>query len=66
MKNLSPRMTWILVGLALIFNILWYFVPMGDTTGARALVEVHWLLGILALIPLAFLTLLTVHAVKKW
>jgi hypothetical protein len=66
MKNLTPILRWGLVGLALIFNVLWYFVPLAGSTGASSIYEVHHALVVVAAIPAAFLIGLTVMAIKKW
>lgn len=55
-----------LVIVALIFNILWYFVPMGGETGAKSLSEVHYALIPLTSIPLFVLTAFVQMTIKKW
>jgi len=67
MKDLPTRLNWILVTIALIINILWYFVPLADETGVVAAWGVHPVFGIfLSAILAYFFIALLISAIKKW
>lgn len=68
MKNLTLKMNWLLVVVALIINILWYAVKMGGYTGFQgAWYNVHPVFAIfLSCIWAYFFIALFISAIKKW
>ena len=67
MKNLTPKLNWILVAISFVINILWYFVPLAGEPGAVSAWKVHPVFGIfMSAIWAYFFIALLISAIKRW
>ena len=67
MEQKRKKLDWLIVLGAFVFNILFFFVPLGEETGFRAAWDVSPWFGIpMGLLALGFFVGRLVMSIKKW